>query len=329
MKSISIIVPVYNVEKYLQECIESLIKQTFRDIEILLIDDGSTDKSGQICDLYSDKYDFIKVIHKSNGGVCSARNLGISIAKGEYISFIDSDDYIENNFYEILYNESKKYNLDILFCNYVLVEDNVSRSTIQKKSKQYLLTNESITGLEYQKIRFENNDWDNYIWTALLKKSFLEENKLKFYDKGKLLFEDVLFTNKSLLKASRVKYVDFYGYRYRNRWRGSLSRQKSTETSIDSYYSIMNEFIELYYKSVNKDEKRIIVNILYNVLTSLLESIHYFESEDKDIYYKKIKDTDILKIIKKYINTKKNLIKFIIFNINLKLYYNIVDLIKK
>lgn len=326
MEKISVIVPVYNVEEYLKECIESLINQTFRDIEILLIDDGSTDKSGLICDLYSDKYDFIKVVHKSNGGLCSARNVGLSLAKGEYISFIDSDDYVENNFLDTLYNQCKQDSLDILFCNYVIFEDN---SILCKKNKQYLVTNEYITGLEYEKIRFENNDWDNYVCMSLFKRSFLEKNKLKFYEKGKLLFEDVLFTNRILLKAERVKYIDFYGYRYRNRWQGSLSRQKSTELRIDSYYNIMDEFIELYYKSVNKDEKKIIVNVLYNVLTSLLESIHYFESKNKENYYKKIKDTDILKIIKKYINTKKNFIKCIIFNINLKLYYNIVGSIKK
>lgn len=328
MKSISVIVPVYNVEEYLQECIESLINQSYKDMEILLIDDGSTDKSGQICDLYSQKYDFIKVIHKSNGGLCSARNKGLSIAEGEYISFIDSDDCVENKFFQVLYQEAKKYDLDVLFCNYIVFEDNNANSIRDKKNKQYLITDNSVTGLEYQKIRFKNNEWDCHVCMGIFKREFLEKNNFNFYEKGKLLFEDVLFTNKILLKAKRVKYVDFFGYRYRNRWQGSLSRQKSTKLRIDSYYNIMNEFIELYHKSVNNMEKEIIINVLYNVLTSLLESIHYSDEKDKNLYYKKIKNSGVLKIIRRYINSKKNFIKCIVFNINLKLYYNIVDLIR-
>ena len=91
---ISIIVPVYNVENYLKECIDSILRQEFRDYEIILVDDGSKDDSGKICDEYGKKYSFISVIHKKNGGLSDARNFGLKIAKGEYILFIDSDDYI-------------------------------------------------------------------------------------------------------------------------------------------------------------------------------------------------------------------------------------------
>ena len=104
---ISVVIPVYNVEKYLEKCIESVLAQTFTDYEIILIDDGSTDKCPIICDNYAGKYDFIKVIHKKNGGAAEARNIGTSCALGEYIIYLDSDDYINsNNFFDKLYTKT-------------------------------------------------------------------------------------------------------------------------------------------------------------------------------------------------------------------------------
>ena len=99
MKMISVIVPIYNVEQYLEQCLDSIISQTYSQLEIILVDDGSTDSSGQICDKYARKDERIVVIHKTNGGLSDARNAGISVATGEYISFIDSDDYIATDMY--------------------------------------------------------------------------------------------------------------------------------------------------------------------------------------------------------------------------------------
>ena len=113
---ISVIIPVYNVEKYLPECIESVLKQTHTNLEIILVDDGSPDNSPQICDEYAQKDSRIKVIHKENGGVSSARNEGLKIAKGEWISFIDADDWVEKNFCEILLNKAVKTQSDIALC---------------------------------------------------------------------------------------------------------------------------------------------------------------------------------------------------------------------
>ena len=107
---ISIIVPVYNVEKYLKRCIDSILNQSFTDFELILVDDGSTDNSGEIIDEYAIKDERIKVIHKENGGLSSARNVGIEYSKGNYIAFVDSDDYINKNMYKILYKNAIKYN---------------------------------------------------------------------------------------------------------------------------------------------------------------------------------------------------------------------------
>ena len=116
MPKISVIVPVYNVEKYLRKCIESILNQTFREFELILVDDGSTDSSGKICDEYALKDSRIKVIHKENGGASSARNAGLDVAKGEYIGFVDSDDWIEMDMYGELYRLIKENNTDISVC---------------------------------------------------------------------------------------------------------------------------------------------------------------------------------------------------------------------
>ena len=110
---ISVIVPVYNVEKYLTKCVDSIMNQTYKDLEIILVDDGSTDNSGKICDEYVKKDKRFKVIHKKNGGLSDARNVGIKNSTGEYLSFIDSDDYIDNDMIECLYNACIKNNADI------------------------------------------------------------------------------------------------------------------------------------------------------------------------------------------------------------------------
>lgn len=116
MPEISIIVPVYKVEKYLRRCINSILKQTFSDFELILVDDGSLDNSGNICDEYAECDKRIQVIHKNNGGVSSARNIGIQIASGNFLAFVDSDDFIEADMYEKLHDISREYDADIVMC---------------------------------------------------------------------------------------------------------------------------------------------------------------------------------------------------------------------
>jgi glycosyltransferase involved in cell wall biosynthesis len=118
-KALSIIVPVYNVERYLNKCLDSILNQTFKDFELILVNDGSRDKSGEICDRYEKVDKRIKVIHKDNGGLSSARNAGLNIAEGDYIAFVDSDDFIHYRMYEILINTAIKKKSDITMCKYM------------------------------------------------------------------------------------------------------------------------------------------------------------------------------------------------------------------
>lgn len=131
---VSIIVPVYNVEKYLKKCVDSIINQTYKNLEIVLVDDGSTDNSGKICDEYAKKDSRIKVIHKQNGGLSDARNVGIDNSKGKYITFIDSDDTIENDYVEYLYSLLKKYKTNLSICNYnVISKDKIIPYIMEEK----------------------------------------------------------------------------------------------------------------------------------------------------------------------------------------------------
>ncbi|MGM9597611.1 MAG: glycosyltransferase family 2 protein [Eubacteriales bacterium] len=129
MPEISVIVPVYNVERYLRQCIDSILAQTFRDFELILVDDGSIDQSGKICDEYAQKDNRVIVIHKKNGGLSDARNAGLDIAIGEYIGFVDSDDYIDTRMYEKMYREIKNTSADIVCCAMDYFYDGNSRMT--------------------------------------------------------------------------------------------------------------------------------------------------------------------------------------------------------
>lgn len=135
---ISVIVPVYNVENYIEECCKSLLEQTYSNIEILLIDDGSKDNSGKICDVFANKFNNFKVYHKENGGLSDARNYGLKFAKGEYVTFVDSDDTVEKNYIEELYNLIKKYKTSMSIASF----STINGKKVTNKSTKQIFTEE-------------------------------------------------------------------------------------------------------------------------------------------------------------------------------------------
>ena len=166
---LSIIIPVYNVEKYLDRCIKSVLNQTYNNLEIILVDDGSTDKSPEICDKYAKNDTRIKVIHKKNGGVSEARNCGIEIAKGTYLGFVDSDDFIKENMYEFLMSALKRTNSDIATCGRFICDEKITyRKYVSKKevvldaknALQELLNGGIINEASYDKI-YKKELFDN------------------------------------------------------------------------------------------------------------------------------------------------------------------------
>lgn len=146
METISVIIPAYNVEQYLPACLESIINQTYKNLEIILVDDGSQDRTGNICDEYVLKDSRIKVIHKTNGGVSSARNIGMDAATGKYVSFVDGDDWIDPQMYETLYNNALKYNTDISCCGIAQKRIDGSISTLADDKLKFFSKKQLIKG---------------------------------------------------------------------------------------------------------------------------------------------------------------------------------------
>ena len=177
---ISIVVPVYNVEKYLGTCVESILKQTYSNIEVILVDDGSTDCSGKMCDHYMGQDERIKVIHKKNGGLSDARNKGIIQAEGEYITFIDSDDVVSSDYVEYLYNILEENDGDIAICNPVHCYPNEKIVFEQETFKRVYKAEDAIVEMLYQK------SFLVAAWGKLYKKDYFEEIE---FPKG-MLFED-------------------------------------------------------------------------------------------------------------------------------------------
>lgn len=204
---ISIVVPVYNVEKYLNRCIESIINQTFNNIEIILVDDGSTDSSGNICDEYKKIDSRIKVIHKENGGLSDARNVGIENACGEWIGFVDSDDYIAENMYEQLYCLIRKYNADIAICG---VKDIYEGNAIiqNKKIEEF-----ACSGKEALELTLKGKQLAGSICNKLIHKKWLYN--LKFL-KDKT-YEDAFITPELLLSVDTVACTTLSLYNYWHR----------------------------------------------------------------------------------------------------------------
>ena len=163
-KLISVIVPVYNVEKYLEKCVSSIVNQTYKNLEIMLVDDGSTDSSGKMCDEFAKKDDRIKVIHKPNGGLSDARNSALKIAKGDYIGFVDSDDYIADDMFETLCDLMEDNNSDISIVSFYEIYNN---KLIGVRDSKEL---ENMTKLEAMKELLIDSKIQSYAWNKLFKR---------------------------------------------------------------------------------------------------------------------------------------------------------------
>lgn len=218
MVKVSIVVPIYNVEKFLRGSIESIQKQTLEDIQIILVNDGSTDKSLSICKEIQEKDKRIEVIDKPNGGVSSARNAGIKIAKGEYIGFVDPDDWIDPDMYENMYKQTTMDNSDLCMCNYVIENNNHSIPNLLFFSKDVLKGQEIFDDIITNMIASSslNSSADTImgsVWRLIIKKEIFEKYNLKFQSDITLM-EDLIFCIQVLLKCSKVSISRGTYYHY-------------------------------------------------------------------------------------------------------------------
>jgi glycosyltransferase involved in cell wall biosynthesis len=239
---ISIIVPVYKVEDYLEKCIKSILAQSLTNFELILIDDGSPDKCGEICDSYADKDSRINVIHKKNEGLSSARNTGLDIAKGEYIGFIDSDDWIESNMYETLLALLVDNNADIAQCEFIKscdeegIVDNSDRKNI-----------ETFNNIESLRNLYNEKSISTVVsWNKLYRRSLFENVR---FPKGKI-HEDEFTTHKLLYKSKKLVYTDKAFYYYRQN-PNSIMNSKFNKKRLD-ILDAMQERLEFAEKIQNE-----------------------------------------------------------------------------
>lgn len=257
---ISIIVPVYNVEKYIEQCLESLINQSYRNLEILLIDDGSTDKSGEICDNYSEKDNRIRVIHKTNGGLSDARNTGLDIARGAYIGFVDSDDYIALEMYEQLYKLCEKYNADLAAARFIEF-DGTRLDNLDFTNDIVVLKNNEMLGLHIK--GYGDYEVSFSVWDRLYRKDII--GKIRF-PKGRC-YEDIMFTTQIFARAKLCVYFDKPLYYYRVR-ADSISKKDFyttegiTQRVMDDQIPFLKERIK-YLKEIGLDEWSDICRLQY------------------------------------------------------------------
>ena len=236
---ISIIVPIYNVEAYLDRCVESLVNQTYKDIEILLIDDGSPDNCPQICDEWALKDSRIKVFHKLNGGLSDARNFGILRAKGEYILFVDSDDYLTCDACHRLYEKAQ--GVDIVVGEATIYEP----SGVVHRIHTNLREGDIYTGTEYAKLAIQQGQWFAAACYNMYRRLFLIENNLYF--KVGILHEDIEYLPRLFLAAKTVKYLhfEFYNYVIRENSICSIKSERHLQDLLTTYeqWKLLNDTI--------------------------------------------------------------------------------------
>ena len=230
MPKVSVIVPIYNVEKYLEKCINSLLSQTLEDIQIILVNDGSKDNSGTIAKKYAEKNkDKVIYVEKENGGLSDARNYGLKYATGDFVAFLDSDDYIEKNAYEEMYNKAIEENADYVECDFIWEYPNKA-----KIDKQYKYQNKKEM-LSFVRV---------VAWNKLIKRSLIIEHNLEF-PKG-LRYEDVEFTYKLIPYINKFAYVDKPFIHYIQR-EGSIANVQNERTA--EIFTVLDEVIEFYKKN--------------------------------------------------------------------------------
>lgn len=202
---ISVIVPCYNVEEYLPKCIESILNQTYRNLEILLVDDGSPDNCGRICDEYAAKDSRIRIIHKKNGGLSDARNAALDVMTGEYVTFIDSDDYVSDDYVEYLYKIIKESGVKLSVSSYQTFVDDSSAEicTNNPLFVKIVHTNDALTGMFYQQI------FDTSAWAKMYHRSLFSDGIR--YPKG-WLYEDLPTTYRLMMKCDYIAFGNYRSY---------------------------------------------------------------------------------------------------------------------
>lgn len=281
---VSVIIPVYNVEKFLRECVDSVINQTYENLEIILVDDGSTDSSGKICDEYVDKDERVTVVHQKNGGLSQARNRGLEESTGEYIYFLDSDDYITENSFEILLGIVEKDGSDIVFfdaksfadTNDFVVKQNYIRKNIYNTD----------TGYNVFSAMAKNGEYHSAVPLLFFKKSLLAESKITFIPD--ILYEDMVFTYQIFCTASVVSQCSeaLYFRRYR---KNSITSSVKNRKNFLSFIAVYKNNVE-FTKKLNQENLSAPYDYLSRCAFNVFNIYDNLNTRDKKTCQKELSD---------------------------------------
>ena len=335
MKKISVIVPVYNVEKYLKRCINSILNQSYKELEILLIDDGSTDLSSVFCDQYADEDNRIKVIHKENEGVSSARNCGLEMATGQYITFVDSDDYIELNMYEKMMEIAEKYDCDVIMCDCIkefgnkkeIYTHNIDSGYYDRSKieKEYLFNLLIMPNVEYPPTisnclcLFKNK---RYIKDDCKGFKVINERKSNFdlrYEVGIRFSEDLLFGAELMYWADSFYYMKkqcFYHYCMNSNSASHTFKIDKWNDYMKLHEVIQNKFSGCKIFNFDYQINLVLLFFLYNSISDIVTTKKLSLEEKKSVCNhilseKKVKDMfDKINIIKLKISFKQKILTF-------------------
>lgn len=290
----SIILPIYNVEKYLPACIESILAQTCKDYEIILVDDGSKDSSGKICDEYASKYEFISVIHKPNGGLSDARNVGLKAAAGEYVFFVDSDDYLIDEKVLARFELKTRNYPDVVAFKFIKWFEDTD--TTSQCSFNYQLA----TGLESPSDKYleliDKDAYYNSAWSKIIKRKLLVDNNIEF-EKG-LLGEDNDWYYKVVSVITSLELIDEPLYVYRQR-AGSITKT-STNKNLEHLLWLIEKWSKFVFDGEMTGNKMVIRNSLAKQYCHAI--IGYSGLPNPDCFYPRLK---ALSYLLKYSNTPR------------------------
>lgn len=295
---VSVIVPVYNTEPYLERCLNSIINQSFKDIELIIVNDNSTDNSSNIIKSFMDKYNNIRYIdNKENKGVSNCRNEAIKVSNGEYILFVDSDDYLEKNMIETMYKEAANNDLDIAICGYFLdYEDENTQNKIINLDENRIYNGYEILS----EILHHKNGITGHSWNKLLKASVIKENNIQYPEHMKI-YEDVAFFSRLFPHCKKIKNIKNMFYHY-------IQRNNSSIKTIDERFVLdTEEIVKLVNKSINelnlmnkfKNEYCAFVMRMFSVASHKIYSYSTDSIIQKE-YIKRLITSDILNIKENY-----------------------------
>lgn len=325
MPELSIIVPVHNCEKYIEKCINSILNQTFKDFELILVNDGSSDNSGKVCDYFKEADSRIKVIHQKNMGVSVARNVGLDISNGKYIGFIDGDDYIEKDMYEFLYSNIKKYEAEVAICGIenIFIKNDGSEKLIHQTS-------------DFSGVKILNGE---EAFSESLKSKIFSVNPVnKLFDKKLFegerfpewkISEDAFIIPSILLKAKKVVCkadIKYYYVRHENSITTSSFFEKDWNVT-EAYLNHLNTVKKHYPKLIKEAEFRHIWSYIY-VLDKMIVSKNKVSKSDYDKALKFIRKNIFKIIFNPYFSLKRKIVSCVLM-MNENLYKKLIIKVNK